>query len=37
MKVLELCREQGMRGCRQSVVCHCKDFLDKIITAVISD
>jgi hypothetical protein len=37
MKVLELCRKQGMRGCRQSAVCHCKNFSDKIIAAVISD
>jgi hypothetical protein len=37
MKVLELCREQGMRGCRQSIICHCKDFSDKITAAVILD
>jgi hypothetical protein len=37
MKVLELHREQGMRGYRQSIVCHCKNFSDKIITAVILD
>jgi hypothetical protein len=26
-----------MSGCRQSIICYCKDFSDKITTAVILD